>query len=171
MKKKLFVLSFLLIYYFTGFAQPDRPRLVVGVVVDQMRPDYLTRFYGEFGNGGFKRLMSSGYMMWNVHYNYIPTYTGPGHASIYSGATPRYHGIIGNDMYDRDTKKTSYCVKDTFNIVGNAKMSEGTGMSPRRMIATNIGDELKICTNKQSRVISISLKDRAAILSAGHMAD
>jgi hypothetical protein len=114
---------------------------------------------------------TSGYMMWNVHYNYIPTYTGPGHASIYSGATPRYHGIIGNDMYDRDTKKTSYCVKDTFNIVGNAKMSEGTGMSPRRMIATNIGDELKICTNKQSRVISISLKDRAAILSAGHMAD
>jgi predicted AlkP superfamily pyrophosphatase or phosphodiesterase len=171
MNKKLFALSFLLTFYLTGFTQISRPRLVVGVVVDQMRPDYLTRFYGEFGNGGFKRLMSNGYMMWNVHYNYIPTYTGPGHASIYSGTTPRFHGIIGNDIYDRETKKVSYCVKDIFNVVGNPEISEGDGMSPRRMIATNICDELKICTNNQSRVISISLKDRAAILSAGHMAD
>jgi len=139
-------------------------------VVDQMRPDYLTRFYNYYGNGGFKQLMVNGYTMWNVQYNYIPTYTGPGHASIYSGTTPRYHGIIGNDMFNRDLKKTEYCVSDTFSVVGNT-VSSKKGMSPHRLIATNICDELKLCTGKHSKIYSLSLKDRAAILSGGHMAD
>lgn len=171
MKKTLFSLIILILSVITGFAQLKRPKLIVGVVVDQMRPDYLTRFYGQFGNGGFKMLMSDGYTMWNVHYNYVPTYTGPGHASIYSGTTPRFHGIIGNDIYYREIKKAEYCVKDTFNIVGNDKTKIGNGMSPHRLIATNICDELKLCTGSQSKIISMSLKDRAAILSAGHLAD
>ncbi len=171
MKKILFSLIILITVCSASLAQPTRPKLVVGIVVDQMRPDYLTRFYNDFGDGGFKKLMAEGYTLWNVHYNYVPTYTGPGHASIYSGTTPRFHGIIGNDIYDRQTKKSSYCVKDTFDIIGNAKTESGKGMSANRLIASNICDELKLCTNKKSKVFSISMKDRAAILSGGHLAD
>jgi predicted AlkP superfamily pyrophosphatase or phosphodiesterase len=155
----------------SGYTQPRVPKLVVGIVVDQMRPDYLNRFIDDYGSGGFKRLISNGFTLWNVHYNYIPTYTGPGHASIYSGTTPRYHGVIGNDIYYRDTKKVEYCVKDSFDVVGNEKASKGKGMSPHRLITTNICDELKLSDNNHSKVISISLKDRAAILSGGHIAD
>ena len=170
--KKTFLAVILLILTTTpGIAQLKRPKLVVGIVVDQMRPDYLTRFYDQFGNGGFKKLMSDGFTMWNIHYNYIPTCTGPGHASIYSGTTPRYHGIVGNDIYYRDTKKSEYCVADTFNVVGNGTVEPGKGMSPRKMTATNICDELKLCSNNQSKIISISLKYRAAILSGVHSAD
>ena len=171
MNKSFLAVIFLILITIPGMAQLKRPKLVVGIVVDQMRPDYLTRFYDQFGDGGFKKLMSDGFTMWNIHYNYIPTYTGPGHASIYSGTTPRYHGIVGNDIYYRDAKKSEYCVNDTFNVVGNGLAEPGKGMSPRKMIATNICDELKLCTNNQSKVISISLKDRAAILSGGHSAD
>ncbi|MEI7727212.1 MAG: alkaline phosphatase family protein, partial [Bacteroidota bacterium] len=138
MKKTLFSLVILIIFSISGFSQLNRPKLIVGIVVDQMRPDYLTRFYGQFGNGGFKMLMRDGYTMWNIHYNYVPTYTGPGHASIYSGTIPRFHGIIGNDIYYREIKKAEYCVKDTFEIVGNDKPESGNGMSPHRLIATNI---------------------------------
>jgi len=170
--RKLFPFIILLIYTsIAGFAQISRPKLVVGIVVDQMRPDYLTRFYSQYGEGGFKRLMSEGYTMWDVHYNYMPTYTGPGHASIYSGTTPRYHGITGNDIYYRDMKKSEYCVNDTFHVVGNSSVEAGKGLSPRRLIATNICDELKLCSSGKSTIISLSLKDRAAILSGGHMAD
>ena len=171
MKKTVLITYFFLLSFITVFAQLNRPKLVVGVVVHQMRPDYLTRYYKQYVDGGFTKLMSGGYTLWNVHYNYIPTYTGPGHASIYSGTTPRFHGIVGNDMYDRETKKAEYCVKDTFSIIGNATLKHGNGASPKRLLATNICDELKLCTGKQSKVISLSLKDRAAILSAGHMAD
>ncbi|MFZ4523157.1 MAG: alkaline phosphatase PafA [Bacteroidales bacterium] len=171
MRKPFFAIILLSIITLPVFAQLKRPKLIVGIVVDQMRPDYLTRFYDQFGEGGIKTLMSGGFTMWNIHYNYIPTYTGPGHASIYSGTTPRYHGIIGNDIYYRDEKKSEYCVNDTFNVVGNKITEVGKGMSPHRLISTNICDELKICTNKRSKIISISLKDRAAILSGGHLAD
>jgi len=171
MRKPFLAVILMIVISIPVFAQMKHPRLVVGIVVDQMRPDYLTRFYDQFGDGGFKKLMSDGFSMWNIHYNYIPTYTGPGHASIYSGTTPRYHGIVGNDIYYRDAKKSEYCVNDTFNVVGNNIAEIGKGMSPHRLIATNICDELKLCTGKQSKIISISLKDRAAILSGGHLAD
>ena len=171
MRKCVVLLLLSVVIHNSILAQNKQPKLLVGIVVDQMRPDYLNRFYNDFGNGGFKALMTNGYTMWNVHYNYIPTYTGPSHASIYSGTTPRYHGIIGNDMFYRDTKKVEYCVKDTFSVIGNEKVSNAKGMSPRRLITTNICDELKLSDNKQSKVISLSLKDRAAILSGGHLAD
>jgi len=150
--------------------QQKIPKLVVGIVVDQMREEYLFRFYPQYSENGFKRLMGEGFNCRNAHYNYIPTVTGAGHASIYTGTTPRYHGIISNDWYDRKLKKKIYCVDDsTENLIGTNKPQRGA--SPRNLLATNLGDELKISTNLKAKVISISCKDRAAILPAGHMAD
>ena len=162
-------LFFLLITSLTLHAQ-DKPKLVVGIVVDQMRQEYLYRFEPKYGAGGFKRLMSEGFMLKNAHYNYVPTYTGPGHASIYTGTTPAIHGIIGNDWYDKDLKKDVNCVgDDNQKPVGNDK---GNGdVSPWRMLSTTITDELKLATQKRAKVISLSLKDRGAVLPGGHLAD
>ena len=149
--------------------EPDRPKLVVGIVVDQMRHEYLNRFYSKFGDGGFKRIMGEGFVLKNAHYNYAPTYTGPGHASIYTGTTPAIHGIIANDFYDRLARRKVNCVEDSrHRPVG----SDGNGdVSPWRLQATTITDELKIFSQKQSKVVSISFKDRGAALPGGHMAD
>jgi predicted AlkP superfamily pyrophosphatase or phosphodiesterase len=149
---------------------PDKPKLVVGIIVDQMRQEYIYRYYSKFSNDGFRRLVNDGFMLKNAHYNYTPTVTGPGHASIYTGATPAVHGIIGNDFYDKQLKKNVNCVADPlYDAVGEA--SEAGNVSPWRMLSSTITDELKLFTNKQSRVIGISLKDRGAVLPAGHMAD
>ena len=148
----------------------ERPKLVVGIVVDQMRYDYLTRFYAKFGNGGFKRMMREGYNCKNNHFNYIPTYTGPGHTSIYTGTTPKYHGIIGNNWYDKVTKKTVYCAGDsTAQSVGTE--SKAGEMSPHRMLTTTFPDENRLFTQMRGKTIGISLKDRGAILPAGHTAN
>ncbi len=146
------------------------PKLVVGIVVDQMRQEYLYRFENKYGAGGFKRLMSGGFMLKNAHYNYTPTTTGPGHASVYTGTTPAIHGIIGNDWYDKVLKKDVNCVgDDNQNPVGNDK---GNGdVSPWRLLSTTITDELKLATQKSAKVIGLSLKDRGAVLPVGHMAD
>lgn len=145
------------------------PKLVVGIVVDQMRQEYLYRFEGKFGNGGFKRLINEGFMLKNAHYNYAPTVTGPGHASIYTGTTPGIHGIIGNEYYDKFAKKMAYCVEDsTARMIGTT--SRG-GRSPWRMLTTTVTDELELFTNRRAKVVGLSIKDRGAILPAGHMAD
>ncbi len=150
--------------------QNSNPKLFVGIVVDQMREDFLFRFYEQYGEDGFKRLMREGAVCRNVHFNYTPTITAVGHTSLYSGTTPKYHGIIGNSWYDRNLKRVVYCITDSSeHIIGNEITS--VGVSPRNLLSTNICDELKISTNKKSKVISISTKDRAATLSAGHMAD
>jgi predicted AlkP superfamily pyrophosphatase or phosphodiesterase len=153
-----------------SYSQEAKPKLVVGIVVDQMRQEYLYRFESKFGEGGFKRLAGKGFMLTNAHYNYVPTYTGPGHASIYSGTTPSVHGIIGNDWWDKGMKKSVNCVEDDrHKPVGNP---EGNGdVSPWRMLSSTITDELKIGTQKRSKVIGISVKDRGAVLPAGHLAD
>ena len=148
----------------------DRPKLVVGIVVDQMRFDYLTRFESKFGEGGFKRLIGGGFNCKNNHFNYIPTYTGPGHASVYTGTTPKYHGIISNNWYDKEVKKTVYCAGD------DAMMSVGTTrpagkMSPSRMLSTTFSDENRLFTQMRGKTIGISIKDRGAILPAGHTAN
>ncbi len=114
MKKILFTL--LVATSLTCFGQTPvstRPKLVVGIVVDQMRPDYVIRFWNKFGNGGFRRILKEGYNCRNTQYNYAPTYTGPGHASVYTGTTPAYHGIAGNDWYDVKSGDTVYCTSDT----------------------------------------------------------
>ncbi|MDP4276346.1 MAG: alkaline phosphatase family protein [Bacteroidota bacterium] len=150
----------------------ERPKLVVGIVVDQMREDFLFRFYNQYGEDGFKRLVKHGFVCRNVHYNYVPTITAVGHTSLWSGTTPKFHGIVGNSWYDRQTKKVVYCVDDsTEKIVGNDVPGTTIGVSTRRLLTTNLADELKICTNQKGKVISVSIKDRAAALSSGHMAD
>jgi predicted AlkP superfamily pyrophosphatase or phosphodiesterase len=148
----------------------EKPKLVVGIVVDQMRFEYLNRFQSKYGEGGFKRLMNQGFTVKNGHYNYVPTVTGPGHASVYTGSTPSIHGIIGNEFYDKQIKKHVNCVEDArYKPVGN---SEGNGdVSPARMLSSTITDELKLATQKRSKVIGVSFKDRGAVLPAGHMAD
>lgn len=150
-------------------AVQKNPKLVVGIVVDQMRYDYLVRFYNKYGNGGFKRLMKNGYNLKNVHYNYIPTYTAVGHTSIYTGTTPVNHGIISNNWYDKFEKKSIYCVDDVnFETVG---AKTGGKKSPYRMLTTTITDQLKLAQNMKGKTIGISIKDRSAILPAGHTAD
>jgi predicted AlkP superfamily pyrophosphatase or phosphodiesterase len=157
-----------LLFSLTTFAQ--KPKLIVGIVVDQMRVDYLTRYESKFGEGGFKKLIKGGYFNKNANFNYVPTYTGPGHASIFTGSVPRVNGIISNDWYDKKTGKNIYCAQDeTVTTVGST--SNAGKMSPRNMLTTTIGDEMRLATNMQAKVIGISQKDRASILPAGHTAN
>lgn len=169
MRLPIFLILALLLRH--GLAQPDRPRLVVGVVIDQMRQDYLYRYAETFGEGGFKRLMKEGFYLSNAHYNYIPTYTGAGHASIYTGTTPAIHGVIGNDWYDKTNRKRVYCVADDRQRTVGSTSAEQGKMSPHRLLTTTITDELKLATGGRGKVLSISDKDRGAILPGGHMAD
>lgn len=149
---------------------PSTPKLIIGIVVDQMRYDYITRFWDKFGYGGFKELVNEGFFFRNTTYNYVPTFTGPGHASIYTGTTPATHGIIANDWFERDRKKMAYCTEDkTVQTVGST--STAGQMSPSRMLTSTITDELRLFSNMQSKVIGVSLKDRGSILPAGHLAN
>jgi predicted AlkP superfamily pyrophosphatase or phosphodiesterase len=147
-----------------------RPKLVVGIVIDQMRFDLLYRFYDNYAErGAFKRMLHQGYSYANMHYNYIPTYTAPGHASIYTGTTPASHGIVSNEWYEPRLKRNVYCVEDsTVNNLGGS--NEETGMSPRNLVATTITDQLRLAQNFAGKTIGIALKDRGAILPAGHTA-
>ena len=148
----------------------ERPKLVVGIVVDQMRYDYISRFWNGYSEGGFKRLVKEGFNFKNNHYNYAPTSTGPGHASVYTGTTPASHGIIGNDWYDKEIGTSVYCAADnTYASVGTA--SAAGQMSPKQLLTTTISDQLKLHTQSRSKVIAIALKDRGAVLPGGHTAD
>ena len=147
-----------------------QPKLIVGIVVDQMRYDYLTRFYDKYGDGGFKRMMNEGFNCQNNHFNYVPTYTAPGHTSVYTGTTPKYHGIIGNDWYDKEIKKSVYCAGD--DSVQSVGTTDNAGkMSPHRMKTTTFADENRLFTQMRGKTIGIALKDRGAILPAGHTAN
>lgn len=149
-------------------SQLERPKLVVGLVVDQMRWDYLYRYYDKYGNDGFKRLLNQGYSLNNVHINYIPTVTALGHTSIYTGSVPAIHGIAGNDWLDRTTGKNVYCTTDeNVKPVGTANVRVGSH-SPKNLWSTTITDELRLATNFQAKVVGVSLKDRASILPSGH---
>ncbi len=146
-----------------------RPKLVVGIVIDQMRPDYLYRFYDRFESGGFKRLMNDGFVCENTFVPYVPTYTAPGHTCIYTGSVPALHGIVGNNWFDAEKRKVVYCTDDSsVSTVGST--SDAGEMSPRNLFATTITDELRLNTNFRSKTIGIALKDRGAILPAGHAA-
>lgn len=147
-----------------------RPKLVVGIVVDQMRWDYLYRYYDRYSDGGFKRLMSEGFNCQNTMINYLPSFTGPGHACVYTGSVPSIHGIAANDWLDNVTGKYMYCAQDDAvrPMGGSARAGK---MSPRNLQATTITDELKLATNNRSKVFGIAVKDRGSILPAGHMAN
>ena len=170
-QKILLVIFLIVIFSLPIFSQNlERPKLVVGIIVDQMRYEYLYRFYQFYGNDGFKRLMNEGSNFTFAHFNYELTSTALGHASIYTGTTPFYHGIIGNSWYDRSLKKSVNCVKDQNEQSVGCDNDNGQG-SPRRLLSTTITDQLKLSTNGRSKVISVSIKDRAAILPGGHMPD
>ncbi|MBL8061307.1 MAG: alkaline phosphatase family protein [Chthonomonas sp.] len=152
-----------------------RPKLVVVISIDQFRGDYTTRFADHYlpaqsGKtvGGFNYLTQKGAYYPDAHYNHIPTETGPGHAIVLTGSVPGLTGIIGNDWFDRKTSKSMYCVSDpsVTTVGGNSGP-----MSPKNLLVTTLGDELKMATNGKAKVVGISFKDRAAILMAGHAAD
>jgi predicted AlkP superfamily pyrophosphatase or phosphodiesterase len=143
-----------------------KPRLVIGIVIDQFRYDYLTRFEKSFGEGGFKRLLRRGAVFANANYTHTPTYTACGHATFMSGTTPAHNGIVGNEWFDRETGKRVTSVSDSsVKLLGGT--NDQSGMSPHRLIGSTIGDELKLATSGQSKVIGVSLKDRSAILPVG----
>ncbi|WP_396190893.1 alkaline phosphatase PafA [Flavobacterium sp.] len=168
MKKILLVVAFVIC---SNLQAQERPKLVVGIVVDQMKMEYLYRFQSDFTENGFKRLMNNGYTFHNAHYNYMPTYTAPGHASVYTGTTPTMHGIVSNEWFHRTLKREVYCTDDaSVTTLVPGTESEGK-MSPKNLQSTTITDELKLSTNFKGKVIGISIKDRGAILPAGHFAD
>lgn len=170
--KRYFIVFFLLVSFCSVKAQvPDsRPKLVVGIVVDQMRYDYLSRFWNKFGNEGFKRLVNEGFNFKNNHFNYVPTYTGPGHTSVYTGTTPMNHGIISNSWYDKFSNEFFYCASDA-SVEPVGTKSDAGKMSPHRMKSSTFADENRLYTEFRGKTIGIALKDRGAILPAGHTAN
>src|SRR5688572_327966 len=145
--------------------RPRKVRLVLGIVIDQFRYDYLTRFEDLFEGGGFRRLLRDGAVFTNANYNYLPTVTAPGHATFMSGSIPALNGIVGNDWFDRELGKNVTSISDS-----GVKLLGGQGedgASPSRLIGSTIGDQLRLTNNGQSKVVGIAFKDRAAILPAG----
>ena len=148
----------------------ERPKLIVGIVVDQMRWDYLYRYAARYGKDGFNRMLKQGFSCENTFIPYTPTYTAAGHTSVYTGSVPAIDGIIGNSWYRRDLKRNWYCTEDTLETTVGSGSGAGR-MSPRNMWVTSVTDELRLATNFRSKVIGIALKDRGAILPAGHSAN
>lgn len=169
--KALFFLAFLS-FHTLGFTQntaPAQPKLIVGIVVDQMRYDFLYRYQSKYVPGGFKRLLSEGFSCENTYYNYVPTYTAPGHAAIYSGTTPAVNGIIANEWWDPEWHEHRYVTTDKrYKTVGSPTVKVGQH-SPSVLLSTTISDELRLSNNFRSKVAGVCLKDRASILPAGHI--
>lgn len=148
-------------------AAPKKPKLVVGMVVDQMRWDFLYRYANCYGDGGFKRLLQQGFSAENTMIPYALTVTAAGHASVYTGSVPAINGIVSNEWFDPQQGREVYCVEDDkVKIVGGVANSEP--MSPRNLWVTTISDELRLATNFQSKVVGVAIKDRGSILPAGH---
>jgi len=169
--KKILILVALCCLSLGSLAQAqfgEKPKLVVGIVVDQMRWDYLDRYYEQFCDGGFRRLIDQGFSCNNCLINYLPTVTAIGHASVYTGTTPAFHGICGNNFYVNG-RNVSSCQDDSMQTVGSSTSSGKR--SPHHMVATTIGDQLRLHTDFLSKVVGVSYKDRAAILPAGHSAN
>ena len=174
MKKFIFLLLLAFIqrgFQNTALAQvlPDRPALVLGIVVDQMRQDHLYRYSANFGNGGFRRMLREGFSFRNCQYAYIPTYTAPGHASIFTGTTPFVHGIVGNNWLD-EAGKVVYCTRDD-SVKGIGEDGKAGKMSPANLKAGTVADQIRLAGNFRGKAFGISLKDRGAILPAGHSAN
>lgn len=170
--KSGFLVTITLFFSLATFAQNSlpKPKLVVGVVVDQMRWDYLYRFQDRYADNGFKRLLDEGFSCENTYINYVPTYTAIGHSSIYTGSVPAIHGIAGNDFIIQSSGESMYCTQD--DAVEGVGVKGKVGMqSPKNLLTSTITDQLKLATNFKSKVIGIAMKDRGGILPAGHFAD
>ena len=167
---KYFIIIIFFSFSITSFSQRQTsPKIVVGIVVDQMCYDYLYRFESNFSEGGFNKFLNQGMNCRNVQYNYVPTYTGPGHASIYTGTTPSNHGIVGNDWYNRSNNNNINCVADINSKTIGSNSEEGN-VSPINLKTYTITDQLKM-TYPNAKVVSMSIKDRGAILPGGHLSD
>lgn len=147
-----------------------RPRLLLLIVVDQFRYDYLERFGDLFIAGGIKRLMREGASWADANYDHAPTKTAPGHATIMTGTWPSEHGIIANNWFDRETGQKVKSVSDDATMLLGGREGE-KGSSPRRLLASTLGDELRLATTDRSKVIGVSSKSRSAILPAGRHAN
>jgi predicted AlkP superfamily pyrophosphatase or phosphodiesterase len=168
--KKIFLSIYVLSLACSAEPFAKRPKLVVGIVVDQMRNDYLRRFSEDFGRDGFNKIIAGGAYFSNAHYNYVPTYTAPGHASIYTGTTPALHGIVGNAWFDRYNNQNAYCVGDS-TVKGIGSESKMGLMSPKNLKSSTIADELRLATLNKGRAYGVSIKDRGAILPVGQSAN
>jgi len=171
-KSNILLLLFFIGYSFYGLAQnPEKPKLVVGIIIDQMGFDQLYKYQDRYGETGFNRLLNEGFNFKNANVNYIPSETAPGHASIYTGTTPAYHGIIGNSWYDRELGNYVGNVMDSNEKIVGSLNENPNGTSPQNLAATTITDELRLRSKFRSKVVSISIKDRAAILPGGKSAN
>ena len=166
-RKFSLIANCLLLITYCGTAQLARPKLVVGLVIDQMRWDYLYRYNDLYGPNGFKRLLREGFSCDNTMIPYVPTYTAVGHTCIYTGSVPAYTGIIGNNWFDKITNTKVYCTDDAKASTVGSNTTEGK-MSPANLWVTTITDELQLSNNFKSNIVGIALKDRGAILPAGH---
>lgn len=145
-----------------------RPRLVVVLVIDQFRYEFLQRFAPYFGDGGFRRLEREGANITEAHYGHLATFTGPGHATIATGSYPNKHGIVANRYFDRTSSKTISSLNDTtVTLVGGPEITPENDTSPRALVGTTVADQLWLTTGSRARIVSVALKDRAAILLAG----
>ncbi len=162
----IFVLS---ISGFTS-AYNGHPKLVVIIVIDQFRGDYLERYRDQFGDAGFRFLLDHGAYFANCNYNYANTRTAPGHSTLFTGAYSNGHGIAANEWWDQKKKKMVTSVEDDDTKLVGVPESK-TGASPHNLMADTLGDELKLATQGKARVFGVSLKDRAAVLPAGFAGD
>ncbi len=149
---------------------PEKPKLIVTIVVEQMRYDLLQRYWSKFSKGGFKKLIDEGTLCKNAFYNYLITESAPGYATITTGTTPSNHGIVSDYWYQRLKDKKQYCVEDK-SLTNTLPHFDNHKYSPHLLIGSTIGDELRMSNYKQSKVIGVSLKSYASVLSSGHLAN
>jgi len=176
MKPKKIIAMLILLICNANFAygqesNQKKPKLIVGIVVDQMRSEQLYRYEKKYSDDGFKRILRDGFNFKNSQYNYAPTVTAAGHSSIYTGTTPAVHGVVANSWYDRYKKAYAKSVEDDSAALVGSKVENKTGASPKKLLTTTISDQLRMSTNFRSKVISVSLKDRGAVLPGGHLAN
>src|SRR5271166_908402 len=153
-------------------AYDAHPKLIVVIVIDQFRGDYLERYHDQFVAGGFRVFMERGAYFTDCNYDYANTRTAPGHATLFTGSYTSGHGILANEWWDPEKKKRVTSVEDdTTKLVGMKDDGGGTGASPHNLLSDTLGDELKLATGGKARVFAISLKDRAAVLPGGFSAD
>ena len=150
-------------------AGESNPRLILQITVDQLRGDLPTRFKERLGKGGFRYLLEKGTHYNNAHYQHANTETAVGHATLATGADPARHGIVANVWIDQKTGNSVYCTEDDRHHIIGSKPKPHKGVSPRNLLASTIGDELVVNNAGQSRVFSVSVKDRGAILPGGHV--
>lgn len=148
----------------------EKPKLIIGIVVEQMRYEYIYKYLDKLGEGGFKRLLNEGTDCKNAKFNYLFTQTSPGHATIASGTNPSIHGIVAEEWYIRLKDKVVGSVDDEKEKTVGGSFESGK-MSPRQMLTSTIGDEIRLASFMKSKVIGVSLQGKAAILSTGQTAN